>query len=215
MTFSLGDESYGFPVLNVREIIRLCPITPVPRMPPHIKGVINLRGKVIAVLDLRAKFQLTPKAYGERTCIIVVQVAAPSGGSTLMGAIVDAVEEVVQLGAADIEATPDFGGAPETQYILGMATIQGGVKILLNIEKIFLKDGTSSAVADTKTRTIHPTRKSMTMKNWTISRRIIVGFATMLLIIIALGVFALWRMVGLSAEHFGVGGQSACQACSC
>jgi len=142
LTFSLGDESYGLPVLNVREIIRLCPITPVPRMPPHVKGVINLRGTVIAVLDLRAKFQLTPKAYGERTCIIVVQVAGPSGGSTLMGAVVDAVEEVVQLGAADIEATPDFGGAPETQYILGLATIQGGVKILLNIERIFLEDGT-------------------------------------------------------------------------
>lgn len=144
LTFTLGDESYGLPVLNVREIIRLCPITPVPRMPTHVKGVINLRGTVIAVLDLRAKFQLAAKSYGERTCIIVVQVAAPSGGSTLMGAVVDAVEEVVQLTADEIEATPDFGGAPETQYILGLATIQGGVKILLNIEKIFLEDGTLS-----------------------------------------------------------------------
>jgi len=144
LTFSLGDESYGLPVLNVREIIRLCPITPVPRMPPHVKGVINLRGTVIAVLDLRTKFQLTPKAYGERNCIIVVQVASPSGGSTLMGAVVDAVEEVVQLGTDDIEATPDFGGAPDTQYILGLATIQGGVKIMLNIEGIFLEDGTLS-----------------------------------------------------------------------
>ena len=81
LTFSLGDESYGLPVLNVREIIRLCPITPVPRMPPHVKGVINLRGTVIAVLDLRAKFQLPSKDYGERTCIIVVQVAAPSGAA--------------------------------------------------------------------------------------------------------------------------------------
>ena len=89
-------------------------------------------------------FSCTPKDYGERTCIIVVQVAAPSGDSTLMGAVVDAVEEVVQLGAADIEATPDFGGAPETQYILGLATIQGDVKILLNIEKIFLEDRTLS-----------------------------------------------------------------------
>ena len=144
MTFTLGDESYGLPVLNVREIIRLCPITPVPRMPMHVKGVINLRGTVLAVLDLRAKFQLAAKTYGERTCIIVVQVAAPSGGSTLIGAVVDAVEEVVQLTADDIEATPDFGGAQETDYILGLATIQGGVKILLNIEKIFLEDGTLS-----------------------------------------------------------------------
>src|SRR4029077_18049176 len=81
LTFTLGDESYGLPVLNVREIIRLCPITPVPRMPTHVKGVINLRGTIIAVLDLRAKFQLAAKDYGERTCIIVVQVATPSGGS--------------------------------------------------------------------------------------------------------------------------------------
>ncbi len=100
MTFTLGGESYGLPVLSVREIIRLCPITPVPRMPAHIKGVINLRGKVIAVFDLRAKFQLATTSYGERACIIVVQVAAPSGGNTLMGAIVDAVEEVVQLTAS-------------------------------------------------------------------------------------------------------------------
>ena len=100
-------------------------------MPAHVKGVINLRGTVIAVLDLRAKFQLAAKDYSERSCIIVAQVAAPSGGNTLMGAIVDAVEEVVQLTADDIEATPDFGGAPETQYILGLATIEGSVKILL------------------------------------------------------------------------------------
>ncbi|MGB8710619.1 MAG: chemotaxis protein CheW [Methyloceanibacter sp.] len=144
LTFSLGEESYGLPVLNVREIIRLCPITPVPRMPAHVKGVINLRGTVIAVFDLRAKFQLATASYGERTCIIVVQVAAPSGGSTLMGAVVDAVEEVVHLTADQIEATPDFGGAPDTQYILGLATIQGGVKTLLNIEKIFLEDDSIS-----------------------------------------------------------------------
>ena len=109
-------------------------------MPTHVKGVINLRGTVIAVLDLRAKFQ----------------IAAPSGGSTLMGAVVDAVEEVVQLTADDIEATPHFGGAPETQYILGLATIQGGVKILLNIEKIFLEDGTLSLPPLTKAEPTQP-----------------------------------------------------------
>ena len=144
LTFTLGGESYGLPVLNVREIIRLCAITPVPRMPAHVKGVINLRGTVIAVFDLRAKFQLAPSSYGERACIIVVQVNRPAGGSTLMGAIVDAVEEVVQLAAADIEAAPDFGGIPDTQYILGLATVQGGVKTLLNIEKIFLEDSAQS-----------------------------------------------------------------------
>jgi purine-binding chemotaxis protein CheW len=81
----------------------------------------------------------------------VVQVASPSGGNILLGAIVDAVEEVVQLTAADIETTPDFGGAPDTQYILGLATIQGGVKTLLNIEKIFLEDSSVS---------LHPMPKS-------------------------------------------------------
>jgi len=142
LTFSLGHESYGLPVLNVREIIRLCPITPVPNMPPHIKGVINLRGTVIAVLDLRAKFQMPSGDYNERTCIIVIQVASPSGQPLLMGAIVDAVEEVIQLTDAEIEPAPDFGTGGGPGFITGMATIQGGVKILLNIDKVFLEEGT-------------------------------------------------------------------------
>src|SRR3982751_1124857 len=87
LTFKLGRESYGFPVLGVREIIRLSPITPVPRMPAYIKGVINLRGKVVPILDLRAKFQLTSESYGERACIVVVQVGAPPATVMLMGAI--------------------------------------------------------------------------------------------------------------------------------
>ena len=141
LTFKLGRESYGLPVLGVREIIRLCPITPVPRMPEYIKGVINLRGKVIPILDLRAKFQLSTESYGERACIIVVQVGAPPASIMLMGAIVDAVEEVIQLGETELEPTPDFGGSPNTDYILGMATIHGGVKTLLDLDKVFLKEG--------------------------------------------------------------------------
>jgi len=141
LTFRLGRESYGLPVLGVREIIRLCPITPVPRMPAYIKGVINLRGKVIPILDLRAKFQLSSESYSDRACIIVVQVGAPPAAVMLMGAIVDAVEEVVQLAAAELEPTPDFGGSPATDYILGMATVHGGVKTLLDLDKVFLKEG--------------------------------------------------------------------------
>jgi purine-binding chemotaxis protein CheW len=141
LTFKLGEESYGFPVLGVREIIRLPPITPVPRMPPYIKGVINLRGKVIPILDLRAKFQLSAETYGDRACIIIVQVGTPPAEVRLMGAIVDAVEEVAQIGEANLEPTPDFGGTPDTDYILGMATIQGGVKTLLDLDKVFLKEG--------------------------------------------------------------------------
>ncbi len=141
LTFKLGQESYGLPVLGVREIIRLCPITVVPRMPAYIKGVINLRGKVIPILDLRAKFQLASEGYGERACIIIVQVGTPPAPVMLMGAIVDAVEEVVQLSEAELEPTPDFGGSPNTDYILGMATIHGGVKTLLDLDRVFLTEG--------------------------------------------------------------------------
>ncbi len=146
LTFRLGQESYGLPVLGVREIIRLCPITPVPKMPAYIKGVINLRGKVIPILDLRAKFQLANEGYGERACIIIVQVGAPPAVVTLMGAIVDAVEEVVQLSETELEPTPDFGGAPDTAYILGMATVHGGVKTLLDLDKVFLTEGLLTVV---------------------------------------------------------------------
>ena len=144
LTFTLGRESYGVPVLSVREIIRLCPITPVPQMPAHLRGVINLRGKVIPVLDLRAKFRLADGGYGEPACIILLQVGTPPGPVTLMGAIVDAVEEVVLLSASDLEATPDFGGSPDTRFILGMATVRGAVKTLLNLDAIFREEGTVS-----------------------------------------------------------------------
>ena len=144
VTFTLGQESYGLPVLHVREIIRICPITPVPNMPPHVRGVINLRGTVIAVLDLRAKFSMAPVPPGERACIIVLQLGVASTRPTLIGIIVDAVEEVVQLGNSEIEPCPDFGGSTASQYILGVATVRGGVKTLLEIEKIFAEEGAIS-----------------------------------------------------------------------
>jgi purine-binding chemotaxis protein CheW len=110
-------------------------------MPEFIKGVINLRGTVIPVLDLRAKFQMPEAVYGERACIIVVQLRNPAGGSTLIGAIVDTVEEVIQLNESHLEPTPDFGGSAETRFILGLATLNGGVKTLLDPEKVFLTEG--------------------------------------------------------------------------
>jgi purine-binding chemotaxis protein CheW len=151
LAFHLGGSSYGVPVMNIREIIRLCPITPVPRMPPYIRGVINLRGTVVAVVDLRAKFEMPAVEYGERTCIIVMQLNQGAGAGTLMGAVVDGVEEVLTLTASDIEPTPDFGGATDTQYILGVATVRGGVKTLLNVERIFLEEG-SLKLPETTTR---------------------------------------------------------------
>lgn len=136
LTFVLGHESYGVPVLKVREIIRLCEITPVPQMPNYIKGVLNLRGKIIPVADLRVKFRLADTTNNERTCIVVVQVNLLDKSTTLIGLIVDAVEEVVSLAAADIEPTPDFGGKLETDYILGMAKVKGSVKTLLDIDRV-------------------------------------------------------------------------------
>jgi purine-binding chemotaxis protein CheW len=136
LTFVLGRECYGVPVLRVREIIRLCNITPVPQMPSYIKGVLNLRGKIIPVADLRIKFGLASAENTDLTCIVVVSITLADKTSSLMGLVVDGVEEVVNIAASDIEPTPDFGAAVETDYILGMAKIKGTVKSLLDIDKI-------------------------------------------------------------------------------
>lgn len=136
LTFILGREYYGLPVLRVREIIRMCDITPTPNVPAFVKGVVNLRGKIIPVTDLRLKFGLTNTADTELTCIVVVHVRRSDETTQLMGLIVDGVEEVVNLTAADIEPTPDFGGTVQADYILGMAKIKGQVKALLDIDRI-------------------------------------------------------------------------------
>ena len=135
LTVTLENESYGMAVLKVREIIRLQKITPVPQMPPYVKGVINLRGRVIPIVDLRLKFGLKAE-IAERTCIVVVQVTMTSGSSVQMGLIVDSVEEVVTLGADEIEPTPEFGTRVDTTYLLGMAKIKGQVKTLLDIDRV-------------------------------------------------------------------------------
>jgi purine-binding chemotaxis protein CheW len=136
LTFTLHQESYGVDVLKVREIIRLITITAVPQMPDYVRGVINLRGKIIPVMDLRLKFGFAQVASTEQTCIIVVQVKLPDGKNTQMGLIVDGVEEVTNTAAADIEETPDFGAQICTDYILGMAKIKDAVKTLLDIDGV-------------------------------------------------------------------------------
>lgn len=140
LTFALGSESYGIPVLKVREIIRLCPITPVANMPQHVRGVINLRGKVIPAVDLRTKFGLPAAIDDDRTCIVVTQIAAPAGGTRLYGVIVDAVEEVAHFAAGDLEPTPDFGGAIDARYLTGIAKSGGGVKMLVDLDRIWAAD---------------------------------------------------------------------------
>ncbi|MDX1953494.1 MAG: chemotaxis protein CheW [Verrucomicrobiota bacterium] len=136
LTFALGNEYYGIPVLTVREIIRMAEITTVPRMPDYVRGVINLRGKIIPVMDLGLRFGLPRVEPTERTCIIVVEVELDSGAPTQMGLIVDAVEEVATIATSDIEEPPDFGGLPPTRFIVGMAKVKGEVKALLDVKKI-------------------------------------------------------------------------------
>lgn len=135
LTFSLAGEEYGIGILKVKEIIGMMPITVVPQTPSYIKGVINLRGKVIPVIDLRLKFSIAAAEFTERTCIIVVEITA-AGRTILMGIVVDSVSEVLNIKAADIEATPSFGTKLDTEYILGMAKSGGSIKILLDIDKI-------------------------------------------------------------------------------
>ena len=135
LTIVLDGEAYGLAVLKVREIIRLQKITPVPQVPVFIKGVINLRGRVIPIIDLRVKFGLKAEIT-ERTCIVVVQVHSPAGLPVQMGLIVDAVEEVANLNEADIEPTPEFGTQLDTSYLLGMAKVKGQVNTLLDIDRI-------------------------------------------------------------------------------
>jgi purine-binding chemotaxis protein CheW len=135
LVFELGREEFGIGVLKVREIMGIQDITAVPRTAAHIKGVINLRGKVIPVVDLRLKFGLPEQEYTQRTCIIVVQVRGETGPEP-MGIVVDGVAEVLNLAAADIEDTPDFGDGTATPYLLGMAKVKGKVKILLEIDRV-------------------------------------------------------------------------------
>ncbi len=135
LTFMIGKEEFGVGVLKVREIMGVQDITALPQTPLYLKGVINLRGKITPVIDLRLKFGLPEIAYTQQTCIIVVQV---KGISTpiLMGIVVDEVSEVIMMGSGDIEDTPDFGADVATSYILGMARIKGKVKILLDIDQV-------------------------------------------------------------------------------
>lgn len=135
LTVVLENEAYGIGVLKVREIIRMQKITPVPQMPMFVKGVINLRGRVIPIVDLRVKFGLKAE-FAERTCIVVVQVKMQAEQTVQMGLIVDCVEEVVTLQANEIEPTPEFGARIDTAYLLGMAKVKGSVKTLLDIDRV-------------------------------------------------------------------------------
>jgi len=135
LTFRLSAEEYGLEILKVQEIIQMQAITRIPRLPEFVRGVINLRGKVIPVVDLRRKFDLDEIEDTERTCIIVVQIHAEQS-MHIMGVIIDEVREVLDIPAESIEDAPAFGASIDTEFILGMGKIGQGVKILLDIDKV-------------------------------------------------------------------------------
>jgi purine-binding chemotaxis protein CheW len=139
LTFSLDREEYGIGILKVKEIIGMIRITPIPQTPDFVKGVVNLRGKVIPVVDLRLRFGMEAADYTERTCIIVVEINI-QGAFLRIGIVVDSVTEVLNIRSADIEDTPKFGASLNTDYILGVAKTGGGVKILLDIDRVLTND---------------------------------------------------------------------------
>lgn len=143
LTFSLAEEEYGIGILKVKEIIGMMPVTSVPRTPVFVKGVINLRGKVIPVIDLRSKFDMESIPYNDRTCIVVVEIDNDTS-TVLIGIVVDSVSEVLNIREDEIEETPAFGSRLDTEYILGMAKINSGVKILLNIDRVLSTNEISS-----------------------------------------------------------------------
>jgi len=137
LTFSLGTEGYGVSILKVKEIIGMMEITPVPRTPEFIKGVINLRGKIIPVMDLRVKFGMEAQEYNERTCIIVAEVVI-KGAQKLLGVVVDMVSEVVTVTDDQIEPPPEYGTSLEHNSILGIGKIKDRVVIILDIDEVFV-----------------------------------------------------------------------------
>ncbi len=145
LTFALANEEYGLEILKVREIIGYMDITAVPQTPSYVKGVINLRGQVIPVIDLRAKFGMETAQITEETCIIVVEITQ-NGHNCSTGIVVDRVQEVLDISGDNIEETPQFDSSVNTDFILGMGKIGDSVKILLDIDKVLANVNINSGI---------------------------------------------------------------------
>ncbi|WP_423200274.1 MULTISPECIES: chemotaxis protein CheW [unclassified Cupriavidus] len=145
LTFQLGGEMFAIGILAIKEIIEYGTPTVVPMMPATVRGVINLRGAVVPVMDLQARFGQRPSPVGKRTCIVIVEV--PNGDECqVVGVVVDAVNEVVDIGAADIEPTPSFGARIRSDFIDGMGKVKGRFVILLNLERVLSLEDMASFV---------------------------------------------------------------------
>lgn len=139
LTFALDNEEYAIEILKVNQIIRLQEITAIPRTPSFVRGVINLRGMIIPIIDLRNKFEMSNHADTERTCIVVIQLEM-SNKNVNMGIVIDEVREVLEIPASDIEETPEFGAGINTEFIMGIARTGKKVKILLDISRVLTSD---------------------------------------------------------------------------
>lgn len=136
LSFCLGHEQFGVEILRVREIIGLIAITPLPQTPPYVKGVMNLRGRIIPVIDLRLRFGLDAAEATKETCIIVLEAGGDDGSQTVMGAIVDSVREVQDIAPSAIDPAPEFGCEIPLRYILGMGKVKDRVIVLLEIGEV-------------------------------------------------------------------------------
>jgi purine-binding chemotaxis protein CheW len=147
LTFALGQEEFGIGILRVREIVGFMEITTVPRTPAYVRGVINLRGQVISVIDLRARFGMQTVERTDHTCIVVVEIASRDGRHVSVGVVVDRVSEVLDIAADQIEDAPDLGSTVDSAFILGLAKVARSVKILLDIDRVLSSDELNQTVA--------------------------------------------------------------------
>lgn len=142
LSFTLGEEHYGIEILKVQEIKGYAGITPIPNMPGYLKGIMNLRGTVIPVVDLRAKFSLETREYNKFTVIIVVTV-----GEKIVGLVVDAVSDVLDIPQGKVLPTPDLGVRVDTRFLSGTATVGEKLIVLLDIERLLTDDDMSAMAA--------------------------------------------------------------------
>jgi len=143
LTFQLAGEVFALGILNVKEIIEFGSITQIPMMPPFIRGVLNLRGAVVPVIDLMARFGGAPAAVGRRTCIVIIEITQTIDGSDVrqdIGVVVDCVNEVLEVPASDIEPPPAFGAKIRADFIQGMGKVAGNFVIILNTERVLSVD---------------------------------------------------------------------------
>ncbi len=147
LTFSLGAEYYGVDILRVQEIRGWSPVTKVPKLPPHVLGVLNLRGTILPVIDLRVRFSLPSAAFTALTVIVVLSVQSADGTREL-GAVVDAVSDVVDLSPADLKRTPSLGNATTADFVHSLAVVDGRMIILLNVDELMRDDMEQVAASD-------------------------------------------------------------------